>query len=162
MIIISRRCESNHQTWTETCVHCISIKLEEKKKKKKNLAGLLTLFSQDILVLPRHLSCVRNKLFRTLLWGGGVRACVRACACVWYHQSPSTSNSGLRLQVHCVLSVCLPTHVDTCLTLAAHTPVKNWTFSEFPGSLAVKDLALLLLWLRSLLWHRLDAWPGNF
>ena len=29
---------------------------------------------------------------------------------------------------------------------------------EFPGGLVVKDLALLLLWLRSLHWHRFD--PG--
>ena len=33
---------------------------------------------------------------------------------------------------------------------------------EFPDSLRVKDLTLLLLWLRSLLWHRFDHWPGNF
>ena len=26
----------------------------------------------------------------------------------------------------------------------------------------VKDLALSLLWLQSLLWHRFDPWPGNF
>ena len=26
----------------------------------------------------------------------------------------------------------------------------------------VKDLALLLLWLRLLLWWELDPWPGNF
>ena len=26
----------------------------------------------------------------------------------------------------------------------------------------VKDLALLLLWLRSLLWYRFDPWPWNF
>ena len=26
----------------------------------------------------------------------------------------------------------------------------------------VKDSALSLLWLRSLLWHRFDPWPGNF
>ena len=26
----------------------------------------------------------------------------------------------------------------------------------------IKDPALSLLWLRSLLWHRLDPWPGNF
>ena len=25
-----------------------------------------------------------------------------------------------------------------------------------------KDLALLLLWLRSVLWHRFSPWPGNF
>ena len=25
----------------------------------------------------------------------------------------------------------------------------------------VKDLALPLLWLRSLLWHRFGSWPGN-
>ena len=25
----------------------------------------------------------------------------------------------------------------------------------------VKDLALSLLWLRLLLWHRFDPWPGN-
>ena len=33
---------------------------------------------------------------------------------------------------------------------------------ELPGSLAVKDLALSLLWLESLLWHRFNPWPGNF
>ena len=33
---------------------------------------------------------------------------------------------------------------------------------EFPSGLAVRDLALLLLWVRSLLWHRFDPWPGNF
>ena len=33
---------------------------------------------------------------------------------------------------------------------------------EFPGGLAVKDLALSFLWFRSLLWHRFDTWPGNF
>ena len=26
----------------------------------------------------------------------------------------------------------------------------------------VKDLVLSLQWLRSLLWHRFDPWPGNF
>ena len=26
----------------------------------------------------------------------------------------------------------------------------------------VKDLVLLLLWLRSLLWHGFDLWPSNF
>ena len=26
----------------------------------------------------------------------------------------------------------------------------------------VKDPVLPLLWLRSLLWHRFDPWPGNF
>ena len=26
----------------------------------------------------------------------------------------------------------------------------------------VKDLALSLLWLRSLLWYGIDPWPGNF
>ena len=26
----------------------------------------------------------------------------------------------------------------------------------------VKDPALTLLWLRPLLWHGLDPWPGNF
>ena len=31
---------------------------------------------------------------------------------------------------------------------------------EFPGGLAVKDLALSLLWLRLLLWYRFDPWPG--
>ena len=25
----------------------------------------------------------------------------------------------------------------------------------------IKDLVLPLLWLRSLLWHRFDPWPGN-
>ena len=32
----------------------------------------------------------------------------------------------------------------------------------FPGGLAVKGLALSLLWLRSLLWRRFDLWPRNF
>ena len=32
---------------------------------------------------------------------------------------------------------------------------------EFPGGLAIKDLALSLLWLRLLLWHRFDLWPRN-
>ena len=35
----------------------------------------------------------------------------------------------------------------------------NW---EFPDGLAVKDLVLLLLWLKSLLWFRFDTWPQNF
>ena len=26
----------------------------------------------------------------------------------------------------------------------------------------VEDLVLLLLWLRSLLWHGFNPWPGNF
>ena len=30
------------------------------------------------------------------------------------------------------------------------------------GAQWFKDLALSLLWLRSLLWHRVDPWPGNF
>ena len=33
---------------------------------------------------------------------------------------------------------------------------------EFPGSLEVKDLALSLVWLGSLLWCRFDPWPRNF
>ena len=33
---------------------------------------------------------------------------------------------------------------------------------QFPGGLVVKDSVLSLLWLRSLLWHGLDSWPGNF
>ena len=33
---------------------------------------------------------------------------------------------------------------------------------EFPGGLVVKDLALSLLWLRSLLWSDFDPWPGDF
>ena len=33
---------------------------------------------------------------------------------------------------------------------------------EFPGGLAVKDPAFLLLWLWSLLWLEFSAWPGNF
>ena len=33
---------------------------------------------------------------------------------------------------------------------------------EFPSGRGVKDLALSLLWLGSLLWLRLDPWPGNF
>ena len=33
---------------------------------------------------------------------------------------------------------------------------------EFPGGLVVKDLALLLLWLGSLLWSWFDPWPGDF
>jgi len=32
---------------------------------------------------------------------------------------------------------------------------KRENIMEFPGSLAAKDL-------ESLLWHRLDPWPGNF
>ena len=34
--------------------------------------------------------------------------------------------------------------------------------SEFHGGLAVKDLALSLLWLRLLLWFRFKSWSGNF
>lgn len=33
---------------------------------------------------------------------------------------------------------------------------------EFPGSLAIKDLALSLPWLGLLLWLRLDPRPENF
>ena len=33
---------------------------------------------------------------------------------------------------------------------------------EFPGGLEVKDLALSLLCLKSLLRYGSDAWPGNF
>lgn len=32
----------------------------------------------------------------------------------------------------------------------------------FLGGLVVKDSALSLLWLRSLLWLGFDPWPGNF
>lgn len=32
---------------------------------------------------------------------------------------------------------------------------------DFSGGLAVKDLELPLMWLGSLLCHRLDPWPGN-
>ena len=32
---------------------------------------------------------------------------------------------------------------------------------EFLGDPAVKDPALTLQWLRSLLWHRFDPWPRN-
>ena len=37
---------------------------------------------------------------------------------------------------------------------------KILNFLEFPHGLIVRDPALLLLWLRSLLWHRFD--PRNF
>ena len=40
--------------------------------------------------------------------------------------------------------------------------LKTRLAKEFPGGLAVKDLALTLLWLRLLLWCRFDPWPGNF
>ena len=33
---------------------------------------------------------------------------------------------------------------------------------EFPGGLEVKDLAMFLLWLRPLLWHRFDPCCRNF
>ena len=33
---------------------------------------------------------------------------------------------------------------------------KNYLLQEFPGGLAVKDLAL------SLLWQEFNPWPGNF
>ena len=33
---------------------------------------------------------------------------------------------------------------------------------ESPGGLGVKDLALSLLWLELLLWHRFDPWLRNF
>ena len=33
---------------------------------------------------------------------------------------------------------------------------------EFPGGRVVKDPALSLLWLGSLLWCRFNPWPGNF
>ena len=33
---------------------------------------------------------------------------------------------------------------------------------EFPGGLVVKDLALSLLWLGSLLWLVFQPWPKNF
>ena len=32
---------------------------------------------------------------------------------------------------------------------------------EFPGGLAVKNQALSLMWLGSLLWHRFDPWSEN-
>ena len=38
----------------------------------------------------------------------------------------------------------------------------NKEMEESPGGLVVKDLALSLLWLRSLLWWGFDPWPGNF
>ena len=40
--------------------------------------------------------------------------------------------------------------------------IKKHYSMEFPGSLAVKDLAFSLLWLRSLLWLGFKHWPGNF
>ena len=40
--------------------------------------------------------------------------------------------------------------------LRAQFDILNETFQEFPSGLAVKDLAL------SLLWHGLDPWPRNF
>jgi len=33
---------------------------------------------------------------------------------------------------------------------------------EFPNGLVVKDLALSLLWLRSLWWCAFNSWPRNF
>ena len=33
---------------------------------------------------------------------------------------------------------------------------------ELPGGSMVKDLALSLLWLGSLLWHEFEPWPGNY
>ena len=33
---------------------------------------------------------------------------------------------------------------------------------KFLGGLMVKDLALSLLWLRSLLWHGFSLWPRSF
>ena len=46
-------------------------------------------------------------------------------------------------------------------------PQYNLTSKAYAGSskslcLAVKDLVLSLLWLRSLLWCRFNPWPGNF
>lgn len=35
-------------------------------------------------------------------------------------------------------------------------------FEDFPAAQWVMDLALALLWLRSLLWLGFDPWPGNF
>ena len=35
-------------------------------------------------------------------------------------------------------------------------------FGEFPGNLEIKELALLLMWLRSLLWFEFHPWPRNF
>ena len=35
------------------------------------------------------------------------------------------------------------------------------TTLELPGGLVVKDLALSLLWLGSLLWHEFSPWPRN-
>ena len=32
---------------------------------------------------------------------------------------------------------------------------------SFLGAQWIKDLALLVLWLWSLLWHGFDPWPGN-
>lgn len=36
--------------------------------------------------------------------------------------------------------------------------IKKIVFSEFPGGLAVKDVALSLLWPGSSLWHRFKPW----
>ena len=49
-------------------------------------------------------------------------------------------------------------HVD-------HSVKKNFFSALWRSSLGaqwVKDLALSLLWLRSLLWRRVHPWPGNF
>jgi len=39
---------------------------------------------------------------------------------------------------------------------------KEWKRGSSLAAQQVKDLALSLLWLRSLLWHRLNPWPRNF
>ena len=39
---------------------------------------------------------------------------------------------------------------------------KRLSLSEFAGGPEVKDPALSLLWLGSLLWHGFDPWCGNF
>ena len=58
-------------------------------------------------------------------------------------------------------SRCLQAQAYFLLTFLKKQQKKQKTL-EFLGGLVVKDLALSLLWLRSLLWHEFDPWPSNF
>ena len=55
-----------------------------------------------------------------------------------------------------ILSLCFVTHIFLCIYRILYK------IKEFPSGLAIKDLELSLLWLRSLLWHGFDPWPENF
>ena len=56
----------------------------------------------------------------------------------------------------------IPAEERTCTKIQKRVNKLFWltVIWEFPGGPAVKDLALSLLWLRSLLWLGFDPWPG--